>query len=105
MAWYVVFKGQLPCVYSTWHECQEQVSGFCGASYKKYNDYGEAIRDFNSTINSKFEAAPTKDGCLGKPPALPPSSFSYKSICIVLPVINIYVLCNKISGSGSCNCN
>lgn len=39
---YAVQKGKLPGVYSTWEECEAQVKGFPGASYKKFRTLEEA---------------------------------------------------------------
>lgn len=33
---YVVWKGAIPGVYTTWKECQAQIAGFPGAQYKSY---------------------------------------------------------------------
>lgn len=32
---YAVFKGKNPGIYLTWNECQEQVTGFAGAVFRK----------------------------------------------------------------------
>ena len=39
---YVVWKGRTPGVYSTWTECDAQVSGFANAKYKSYPTREEA---------------------------------------------------------------
>ena len=39
---YMVFKGRKTGVFSSWPECHEQVVGFPGASYKKFNSTDEA---------------------------------------------------------------
>ena len=41
---YVVFKGKKTGVFSSWPECHEQVVGFPGASYKKFNSTDEAYQ-------------------------------------------------------------
>jgi len=51
-AWYVVFKGKVPGIYSSWAKCSEQVLHFKGNVHKKYNSYEQALEVFNSTINS-----------------------------------------------------
>jgi hypothetical protein len=42
MAWYVVFCGRVPGVYSSWAVAHAQVDGFPGNCYKKYPTEGEA---------------------------------------------------------------
>lgn len=44
--YYAVKSGKKPGVYETWAECQQQVIGFSGAKYKKFNTYEEAL-NFN----------------------------------------------------------
>ncbi|KAK3198331.1 hypothetical protein Dsin_021746 [Dipteronia sinensis] len=39
---YVVFKGRKAGVFNSWPNCHEQVNGFKGASYKKFNTVDEA---------------------------------------------------------------
>lgn len=39
---YVVFVGRKTGVFSSWPECHDQVVGFPGASYKKFNSTEEA---------------------------------------------------------------
>jgi viroplasmin and RNaseH domain-containing protein len=70
-AWYVVFKGHKPGVYSTWAECNEQVNQFPGNSHKKYPTYEAAIASFNSMINSKSQLCDANQLPSHKP-ALPP---------------------------------
>ena len=36
MAWYVVYRGRVPGVYSTWARCNAQVTGFKNNSYKSF---------------------------------------------------------------------
>jgi viroplasmin and RNaseH domain-containing protein len=43
MTAYGVFGGRKPGVYITWNECNEQVSCFPVACFKKYNCYGQAF--------------------------------------------------------------
>jgi len=44
--YYAVKTGKKPGVYETWADCQQQVIGFSGAKYKKFNSYEEAL-NFN----------------------------------------------------------
>ena len=46
MAWYVVHVGKKPGVYSSWEEAHEQVNGFKGNCYKKYNTRNQAVQAF-----------------------------------------------------------
>lgn len=41
-AFYAVQRGNKPGVYGTWAECQEQIAGFKGAKYKKFDTEEEA---------------------------------------------------------------
>jgi ribonuclease HI len=40
--WYSVHSGKIPGVYSTWKECQAQVSGWKGAKFKKFETRQDA---------------------------------------------------------------
>ncbi|KAM8713027.1 hypothetical protein ACLKA7_013356 [Drosophila subpalustris] len=42
MAFYAVAKGRRVGIYATWAQCEEQVKGFKGAVYKKFNNRMEA---------------------------------------------------------------
>ncbi|CAD6896757.1 unnamed protein product [Tilletia controversa] len=46
---YAVREGRCPGVYNSWNECQDMVSGFRGAVFKKFPSYAEAM-DFVSGI-------------------------------------------------------
>lgn len=39
---YAVRKGKTPGIYKTWDQCREQVQGYSGAEYKKFNTETEA---------------------------------------------------------------
>ncbi|KAK2648004.1 hypothetical protein Ddye_015493 [Dipteronia dyeriana] len=41
---YVVFRGRKTGLFSSWPACHEQVDGFTGASYKKFNSRDEAYK-------------------------------------------------------------
>lgn len=47
---YVVFEGKKPGIYFTWYECAKQVLREEGAIYQKYNNYDDALRDFNARV-------------------------------------------------------
>lgn len=40
--YYAVKEGRTPGIYKTWDECREQVEGYSGAEYKKFNTEAEA---------------------------------------------------------------
>ncbi|CCM05124.1 uncharacterized protein FIBRA_07332 [Fibroporia radiculosa] len=42
IAFYAVARGRTPGVYSTWDDCELQVTGFPGARYKKFNNAADA---------------------------------------------------------------
>lgn len=41
--YYAVKIGRNPGIYDTWADCEEQVKGFKGSKYKKFNTYEEAL--------------------------------------------------------------
>lgn len=47
--WYVVINGRKPGVYTTWAECQAQVSGYSNAVYRSYATEEEAQQAFRSS--------------------------------------------------------
>lgn len=55
--YYAVREGRSIGVYETWVECESQVKGYSGASYKKFSTYEEAV-DF---INFNDETCGEKD--------------------------------------------
>ncbi|NMB28269.1 MAG: reverse transcriptase-like protein [Tissierellia bacterium] len=55
--YYAVKEGRNIGVYETWAECESQVKGYSGASYKKFPTYEEAI----SFINSNEKAYKEKE--------------------------------------------
>lgn len=40
--YYAVFNGRKTGIFSTWQECEEQITGFSGALYKSFKTRGEA---------------------------------------------------------------
>ncbi|MEK0195264.1 MAG: ribonuclease H [Oscillatoriales cyanobacterium] len=40
--YYAVFKGRKTGIFSSWQECEEQITGFSGALYKSFKTKGEA---------------------------------------------------------------
>ena len=60
MPYYCVKKGYTPGIYSTWSECKEQVSGYSGPKYKKFDTLVEAQKFLNEDSidsNQKIETA------------------------------------------------
>ncbi|PWN33076.1 uncharacterized protein FA14DRAFT_185844 [Meira miltonrushii] len=51
---YAVRKGREPGIYNTWADCQEQVTGFAGAIFKKFPAYEEARRFIEETGTRTF---------------------------------------------------
>ena len=47
--YYVVKKGLLPGIYKSWTQCQEQVDGYPGAIFKKFNNMTDAVNFLHST--------------------------------------------------------
>ncbi len=50
--YYAVRAGHKPGIYETWSECQKQVKGFSGASFKGFKSRVEAEAFMNLTANS-----------------------------------------------------
>nr|WCL16038.1 inclusion body protein [Chrysanthemum yellow edge associated virus 1] len=55
-SWYVVFKGHHPGVYSNWAVVADQITGFPGASHKKYKTKEEAEKAYNTTWSNMVQA-------------------------------------------------
>lgn len=87
MAFYAVKKGRQPGVYNSWDECSEQINGFSGAVYKKFNTVADAqafvsgeavgsVESFNATdVQNNISDVPsaqavalyTDGACSGNP--------------------------------------
>lgn len=50
MPFYAVAKGRVPGIYTTWTECEAQVTGFNSAKYRKFNTRPEAWAFVNDTV-------------------------------------------------------
>jgi viroplasmin and RNaseH domain-containing protein len=48
---YAVRVGKKPGIYETWNECKDQVIGFSGAKFRKFDDYAMAV-DFMSMVET-----------------------------------------------------
>lgn len=66
MFYYAVRNGRNPGIYNTWDECNEQVSGFKGAIFKKFKSYEEARNYVNNIENNTVakEEIIERDGCI-----------------------------------------
>lgn len=53
MPYYAVRKGRKPGIYETWNEAKEQVLGFSGAEYKKFNTKEEAEKFMANKVNTQ----------------------------------------------------
>lgn len=62
---YAVRNGRVPGIYTSWEDCQKQVSGFSGAVFKGFATQDEAITFLNSEEKSnlsEYEATAYCDG-------------------------------------------
>ena len=62
--YYVVKKGIVPGIYRTWNDCQEQVKGYPGAVYKKFDNMQEAynFQSFGDINDSHPQIKKEKEG-------------------------------------------
>jgi ribonuclease HI len=58
--WYVVWVGEVPGVYRSWSECETQVKGYPGASFKSFTSREEAEVAFQSGVNTSFSLNRTR---------------------------------------------
>jgi hypothetical protein len=96
-----------PCVRTlSWHECHEQVVSYLGALHRKYMSYEEAIRDFNSTINSN-NVSTAASSFITKTTHAPRPSVPLKFLAIIVFSILVCVLYGRglISNCGARDCN
>lgn len=55
MKYYAVKNGKVPGIYNTWDECKENIHGFKGAIYKKFDSEEDAINFMEgSDLNEKY---------------------------------------------------
>ncbi|MFD2703895.1 ribonuclease H [Salibacterium lacus] len=69
--YYVVWKGRKPGIYESWPECEKQVKGFAGASFKSFPSKREAEQAFQDGRSAASE-----------PSAAPGSSYIEESISV-----------------------
>lgn len=67
---YVVWKGAMPGIYTSWKECQAQIAGFPGARYRAFDTRNEAEYAFRVGAN----AIPPKSQS-GSSPVVKPASY------------------------------
>jgi ribonuclease HI len=56
--YYVVKKGSIPGIYKSWTECQEQVNGYPGSIFKKFNNMSDAVNFLHSEDNNNYYEKP-----------------------------------------------
>ncbi|MFN7117518.1 MAG: viroplasmin family protein [Saprospiraceae bacterium] len=55
--YYVVWQGVNPGVYSSWAQCQAQISGYPGAQYKSFDTKAEAEEAFANGVGSSISVS------------------------------------------------
>ena len=61
ISYYVVNKGLIPGIYTSWSECKKQVDGFINPIYKKFDNKKDALAFHNLELNSnQFTQTKTK---------------------------------------------
>jgi len=51
---YVVWQGHEPGVYTTWPDCQKQISGFSGAKYKSFDTLAAAEQAYTESVDQHW---------------------------------------------------
>ena len=67
MKYYAVRKGRQKGIFTSWPECQKQVSGFKGAEFKSFKTKSEAqtyLNQTNSLQNHQQQTSMTKEDAL-----------------------------------------
>lgn len=64
---YVVWKGRVPGIYSTWREAKKQVEGFSGAKFKSFKNRTDAEVAFKSLPTNFIGKTKIKKEILAKP--------------------------------------
>ncbi|KAK1678179.1 hypothetical protein QYE76_039027 [Lolium multiflorum] len=52
--WYVVFRGRVPGIYSSWRVCQDQVNGYSNNSYRRYTTLEEAQQEYLTYLQEEL---------------------------------------------------
>lgn len=90
-AFYVVWIGRCPGVYSTWDACRAQVDGFAGARFRKLASPEEAARAWEHGPGYRDEAG-------ARPEAFPPGSIAVDAACAGNPGAMEYRGVDLVSG-------
>ncbi len=87
---YVVWKGRVPGIYSSWDTCQEQISGYTGAQFKSFLSKAEAEIAFQQSPIAYLtpNKAETKS-----------SSFDKSSKRIIKPSLSVDAACSGNPGA------
>lgn len=102
---YVVFKGNKHGIYMSWHECSKQVLGVSNASFLKYKNYKETVRDFNASLGAATPLHPKllpDDTCETIPP-LDAKNGSWKNVALITLLMLVFDLCLRLSMCRQCN--
>ena len=57
---YAVVKGRNKGIFFSWEECKEQIEGYKGAEYKRFESYQEAVKWLNENTGSKSKSTGKK---------------------------------------------
>lgn len=74
---YGVQSGKKPGIYGTWAECQEQVSGFQGAKYKKFSSLDDALSFVKGEEVVKTQTAPQRSASTGLTKVEPDGPYAF----------------------------
>lgn len=86
---YAVFKGRKTGVFNSWPDCHEQVDGFKGASYQRFNTVDEAyeaIRAVQREKLSNHSSGTTEDKVLYTEPV------QSKTVMLVILYVVVFVI-------------
>jgi hypothetical protein len=99
---YVVFEGNTPGIYFTWHKCSIQVLGYKNARYKKHQNYEQTLHDYNASLQA---ASPSQialpSNCFAA--AVPPIDErlgDWKNVVIVALFLLVVALWMRLTLSG-----
>lgn len=68
---YVVWKGAVPGIYTSWKDCQAQIAGFPGARYRAFDTKGEAEYAFRVGADAIPPKSKAKSTTMVKPASYP----------------------------------
>ncbi|MDO5751341.1 MAG: ribonuclease H family protein, partial [Rothia sp. (in: high G+C Gram-positive bacteria)] len=69
--YYVVWRGTVPGIYSTWAECEQQVKGIAGSAFKSFETQAEAEQAYAAGAPTP---RPQKETVSTKPSTTPKAS-------------------------------